>query len=287
MLPELEQFIDKNNMFSCYPDGCSLGVRCEKGPIYKPWRIVTTNQLLAETLDACKFVCPPKTHVKCEGGNRTEATAFYPPMMAEKIVRCLFPPTPAMPANPTEHFPIHGKSDAQLEAGLQSECLEALNRDEVECPDAEKRKSPLPPRVYHGETDYWAHMAELAAEEGLGLRDPHALFTVAAASSGRQELLETVKRLPKMAREPHREKCAGGMGLFPAMVTEAIHPADPRCQSAKARQAVDKERRGLLEETAWDQEHPMEKEEAKRQFPDAHFANLFSLGDQECGKPRP
>ena len=65
--------------------------------------------------------------------------------------------------------------------------------------------------------------------------------------------------------------------LWNAMVTLALSPSDPRSRSFQAKAAVQKELDNLRAQRTWDEDHPIEMDEAKQQFPDAHYASIFPL----------
>ena len=52
--------------------------------------------------------------------------------------------------------------------------------------------------------------------------------------------------------DPHREH-HGPAPLFNALLTEPLHPSDPRCRSAKAEAALERELTGLRKNDVWDE----------------------------------
>ena len=72
--------------------------------------------------------------------------------------------------------------------------------------------------------------------------------------------------------QPHRGDLR--VPLWNAMVTKALHPTDPMARCTRAIQAVDDELAALRREKVWREDEPIEEEDAKKQFPDAHFAGL-------------
>ena len=79
----------------------------------------------------------------------------------------------------------------------------------------------------------------------------------------------------------HREKIHAmlqpGTPVWNALVTLALSPKDPRSRNAPALKAINKELENLRAENTWDEEHPMEEEDAKVRYPNAHFARIFPL----------
>ena len=65
--------------------------------------------------------------------------------------------------------------------------------------------------------------------------------------------------------------------MWNAMVTLALSPSDPRSRSERAKAAVEKELDNLRAQPTWDEQHPIEMDEAKERFPDAHYASIFPL----------
>ena len=65
--------------------------------------------------------------------------------------------------------------------------------------------------------------------------------------------------------------------LMNALISEPIHPADPRNRTPQAKAALEKELKGLRDRGCWDESNPIEAEQAKKQFPDAQFATLFAI----------
>ena len=81
----------------------------------------------------------------------------------------------------------------------------------------------------------------------------------------------------KGRRNQHRPKQGGHVELWNAMVTKTLHPSDPKSRCAKAVKAVEEELGALRERSVWDEENPLEFAVASAQFPEAHFARLFSI----------
>ena len=73
--------------------------------------------------------------------------------------------------------------------------------------------------------------------------------------------------------ESHNDKSA--LPLWWAAVTQPLDYKDPRRFSDRAREAVDIELVALRARPTWDKDSPMERADAKAQFPDAHFAKIF------------
>ena len=76
--------------------------------------------------------------------------------------------------------------------------------------------------------------------------------------------------------DPHRQK-VGRTSLWNALVTKALHPADPLCRCEEAKAALNEELSGLRKAKVWDEEHPLEATDAARLHKDAVFARLFSI----------
>ena len=90
------------------------------------------------------------------------------------------------------------------------------------------------------------------------------------------DLIEAVKRLPKIASQIHRMKTVTPkLGLWPAMVTKVTHPKDHLARSREALAAVDSEKDALISDYAWDHNNPCPASEVKAEFPDADSASLF------------
>ena len=66
-------------------------------------------------------------------------------------------------------------------------------------------------------------------------------------------------------------------GLWCAMVTQQLSPKDPKSRSPKALEAVNSELKALRQRPVWGEKKVQEKEDAKRDHPDGHFATVFPL----------
>ena len=100
------------------------------------------------------------------------------------------------------------------------------------------------------------------------------------------EMLSFLAAMASIKSEPnnetaHRNKADGqlrvGTPMWNALVTLALAPTDPRSRNPQAKAAIQKELDNLRLESTWDEGNVMEEDDAKTQFPDAHFANVFSL----------
>ena len=75
--------------------------------------------------------------------------------------------------------------------------------------------------------------------------------------------------------QPHRERPTPP--FWSALVTKALHPAEPMSRCKEARAAVRSEIDAHVAEGTWDHGHPEEQEVLKKKFPDAHFADLLAI----------
>jgi hypothetical protein len=66
-------------------------------------------------------------------------------------------------------------------------------------------------------------------------------------------------------------------GLWCALVTKTLSPKDPESRSPPAMEAINIELADLRRATTWDEEHPHEFDEMRREHPTAHFARLFPI----------
>jgi hypothetical protein len=75
----------------------------------------------------------------------------------------------------------------------------------------------------------------------------------------------------------HRVKKDFPFQVFPAMVTKTFHPSDPLSRCPQALEAIDAERQSLVSRGVWDQNNPREFDEIVKEFPDAHFGEVFAI----------
>ena len=61
------------------------------------------------------------------------------------------------------------------------------------------------------------------------------------------------------------------------MVTKTFHPGDPQIRSPEAKAALDSELSRLRKIHTWDESVVLERGEAKRRYPNAHFACIFAI----------
>ena len=97
------KFIFDHNLYTAECHGCAFGLKSRRGhPMLKPWRIVTSDLMLAQNLAQFKCSHPKQfKHDHAQGGE-TARTAFYPESMCEAMLCSLYPdltssPVPAMP----------------------------------------------------------------------------------------------------------------------------------------------------------------------------------------------
>ena len=83
----LQEFIQKHNLHEALFDGCGFGMLIDGHRVRKPWRVVTTDPLLAENLSkhACKG---GHVHTPIQGA-LTAKSAFYNRAMCECILGSL------------------------------------------------------------------------------------------------------------------------------------------------------------------------------------------------------
>ena len=74
----------------------------------------------------------------------------------------------------------------------------------------------------------------------------------------------------------HRDKTFGH-DLWNAAVTLTLHPSDPRSRCKEAKDAVSLELAALRDRKTWAEDKVMERSDARRLYPDAHFAGLFPI----------
>ena len=67
-------------------DGCTYGLQYQGELMKKPWLIRGTNPEVWQLHSACQG---GHYHIKCEGGDRTRASALYPPAMCKRIIHVL------------------------------------------------------------------------------------------------------------------------------------------------------------------------------------------------------
>ena len=106
LLPELIEFLVKNNLYTVLVDGCSLGMVDQNGdPVLKRWRFATSSKRVHDALST--FRCPHGKnyrHAEIQGGN-TPKTAIYPLKLCRSILAALFgwyEYTAAMVCNPVK-----------------------------------------------------------------------------------------------------------------------------------------------------------------------------------------
>ena len=98
MLPELQSFIRRWDLYAVKVDGCAAGMISSDGyPIRKPWLFVTSNSQQALALQAFKCTHHPREHVEA-AGKETKRTEIYPPALATAMLESLFPHSGRIPA---------------------------------------------------------------------------------------------------------------------------------------------------------------------------------------------
>ena len=247
------ELINRLGLEDVFVDGCALGVVAQHGadaglPILKPWRIATSCQELRD--DFREYRCPGHDrHAPCAGKD-TEATGFYTDPFVEVVHKaykrhCVAPvPTTTSNSSRTPSSPNVPLNVAPANV----ECL------------------PAAPVTFVGElAERWLHNCVSFTPKD----------SVAALIAALDNATTTTDFTMVGPNQPHRG--ALRIPLWNAMVTKALHPSDPMARSARAVRAVDEELAALRSEKVWREDEPLEEEEAKRQFPDAHFAGLHSI----------
>ena len=93
----------------------------------------------------------------------------------------------------------------------------------------------------------------------------------------REAALAKLRYLLSDPVQPHRPKHAEPPPLWSALVTKALHPADPLCRTREAKAALKSELDSQIEGGTWEHENPQEYERLREEFPNAHFADLFGI----------
>ena len=116
---------------------------------------------------------------------------------------------------------------------------------------------------------------------------PAASAVMSQASARRQSSTLTpverdaaVSRLRYLISDPpqaHRQKSCQPPPLWSALVTKALHPADPLCRSVEVKKAVQSEIDAHVSGGTWDHKNPRELVELRKEFPNGHFADLFAI----------
>ena len=107
-LPIIQALQKRHNPWFAVIRGCRVNMRNQEQQfVQKGWKIMTTNEALAEAMNLpCN--CPPKTkHVPCEG-SLTAKTAFYTPEFAKRACRTM----------------LRGYTKSQIMKGLQGSHLQ-------------------------------------------------------------------------------------------------------------------------------------------------------------------
>jgi hypothetical protein len=117
LLPELIQFITRNNLFSAFVDGCSMDMCTAKGePILKRWRFLTSSPRMWKTL--IQYRCSHRKGFKHAEICSTEAakSAYYPMVLCRSMLASLFgwyectPMMACVPVRDIGHREKEGKS---------------------------------------------------------------------------------------------------------------------------------------------------------------------------------
>ena len=89
MCEPLASWITERQLLSATFDGCTVGITGKDNkPARKPWRFVTNNKRLADSLGMLK--CTHDKHAPLEG-KYTRNSAFYPEPLCQIMLRALFP----------------------------------------------------------------------------------------------------------------------------------------------------------------------------------------------------
>mgnify|MGYP000680197425 CR=1 FL=1 len=153
--------------------------------------------------------------------------------MADLVVETVFPNisnTHACAAvNPVCTSVVHGVDMKHDKLEIHSMTLESLLEDSTFAVP----QKPIE-KVYLDTDDFWHDMQKQAdLLEGKSDNENHEVVAALAARlSNQKEILEAIKKLPRIAPEPHRDKNGlVALGLWPALVTNVIQPKEPlsRC----------------------------------------------------------
>ena len=141
--------------------------------------------------------------------------------------------------------------------------------------------------------EYWAKLDKEHAdglwtfgEDGARRKDityPAALAPRQEGSNSKftpEERAAALAKLRYLLSDPiqsHRPKNTEPPPLWSALVTKALHPADPLCRTREAKAALKSELDSHIEGGTWEHEKPVEYDRLKEEFPDAHFADLFGI----------
>jgi hypothetical protein len=243
--------VRKYNMKIAETDGCAHGVVAQrKGeagvPIKKTWAIATTSDAVYEAFHDIR--CPgdldhPR-HARCEKGD-TVKTGNY-----------------------TSHFcdVAHNAMSMETRASI------ALQQQGLAANEVGERGGGHADSKTRVESDDHVPTLSQSGSPGQSHGD--------AEDSCGSDVLEWLEKPPVScqfdAPGGHHER-ESDPGLWCALITKTIRPWEPEFHSEQAQEAVGLELSALKEGTVWMEENVMEKEDAKKQFPDAHFGDIFAL----------
>ena len=89
MCEPLASWITERQLLSATFDGCTVGITAKNNkPARKPWRFVTNNKRLADSLGMLK--CTHDKHAPLEG-KYTRNSASYPEPLCQIMLHALFP----------------------------------------------------------------------------------------------------------------------------------------------------------------------------------------------------
>ena len=118
---------------------------------------------------------------------------------------------------------------------------------------------------------------EANVNDSLNLLDPMTFNFTGDICSDIKFWLQGTERSTEDLHGPGHNPKVGRENIWNAMITKALHPSDPLSRCKQAIDAVDSEVEALRSRHVWDEANVMEFEKAAAEWPDADFADLFSI----------
>ena len=270
--PEVQEMISEFQLEFGDCDGCSMGVVAQRKdarglPIRKSWRVATSSAIMRDAVSENK--CPgPEIHpfhARCEKSD-TAKTGFYPPMFTDLIHNSIAEQTRNRLTSQTTRAalpvsPIGGSV-------LVSPDISGRTRKHPESTDISVDEGKL--------TD----SADISVLSGGVVRqalDPEELSLEGDICENIQFWLRGTSRSDLDAKAPEHNPRQGPEALWNALITKTLHPSDPLSRCKEALDAVDAEVEALRSREVWDEPNVMEFAESVEKYPDADYADLFSI----------